>query len=143
MRDRFSAPYGTYVIAVWAVVLGLQNLVRLIYTLAVDNGGAAQSRLFLYQWVSVLFSIAFIAAAVGIWQRKNWGRKLFLLSTPLFFAIAIFGVFTADKADISSLAQWSLSVRYAISIAIPWIYLNLPFVTHTFLKQTEDITPYD
>lgn len=145
MRNRFSAPYGIYIIAVWSVVLSLQNLARLIYTLATDGTGsqATQSQLFFYQWIGMLFSIAFFVAAAGVWQRKNWGRKLFLLATSIFFAISIFGVFASTTADLSPLAQWSLAGRYAISIVIPWIYLNLPFVTQTFLKKVEDITPYD
>ncbi len=145
MRNRFSAPYGTYIIAIWSAVLGLQNLARLIYTLATDGTGsrASQAQLFTYQWISVVFSIIFFAAAVGMWQRKNWGRRLFLFATPPFFALAIFGVFSTTTADLPAASQWGLVTRYTISIVIPWIYLNLPFIAQAFLTETEEITPYD
>ncbi len=145
MRNRFSAPYGTYIIAIWSAVLGLQNLARLIYTLATDGTGsrASQTQLFIYQWIGVIFTIIFFAAAGSIWQRKNWGRRLFLFATPPFFALAIFGVFSSTTADLSTASQWGLVIRYAISIAIPLVYLNLPFVTQAFLTETKEITPYD
>ncbi len=145
MRNRFSAPYGTYVIAIWAAVLGLQNLARLIYTLATDGAGsrASEAQLFIYQWIGVIFSIVFFAAAVGLWQRKNWGRRLFLFATPPFFALAIFGVFSSVTANLSPATQWGLAARYTISIAIPWIYLNLPFISQAFLTETEESTPHD
>ncbi len=141
MRNYFSRPYGIYVIAVWALVLGLQNIARLIYTLTVNNG-ALPTEVRAYQWVSVAFSVAFLGATVGLWQRKNWGRWLFLLAVPIFFIVATIGVFSANPADISPTARWGLAARYAVSIALPWVYLNLTFVKNAFIPSKEFIT-YD
>ncbi len=141
MRNYFSRPYGTYIIAVWALVLGLQNIARLIYTLMVANG-TPPAALYAYQWVSVAFSAAFLGATIGLWQRKNWGRRLFLAATPIFFGVAIFGVFAANPADISDAARWGLTARYIVSVALPWIYLNLTFVKNTFIPAKEFFT-YD
>ncbi len=141
-HNYFRRPYGIYVIAVWALVLGLQNIARLIYTLAID-AGAPLAQLYLYQWVSVAFSIAFIVAAFGLWNHKNWGRILFLAAAAFFFAIATFGVFSNHPTAMKPVAQWTLVARYAISIALPWIYLNLPFVKKPFFNKTEDTLTYD
>jgi len=141
-HNYFRRPYGIYVIAVWALILGLQDIVRLIYTLTV-NIGTPPAQLHVYQWASAAFSLAFVAAAIGVWQRKNWGRQLFLVAATLFFIVAIVGIFSNPPPNISAASRWGLTFRYAVSIAIPWIYLNLSFVKQPFLVETEDITTYD
>ena len=134
MRNYFSRPYGIYVIAVWALVLGLQNIARLIYTLTVSTG-VQPAGLYAYQWASVAFSVAFLGATVGLWQRENWGRWLFLSIVPIFFVVATIGVFSANPADISTATRWGLTARYAASIALPWVYLNLTFVKNAFMTS--------
>lgn len=139
MRNYFSRPYGIYVIAVWALVLGLQNIARLIYTLAVSSG-SPPAQLYTYEWVSVAFSLIFLVATFGLWQRKNWGRWLFLAAVPLFFTVATFGVFFGNLGDISTATRWGLAARYAVSVALPWIYLNLTFVKNAFSPTKEPFT---
>ncbi len=123
-------------IALWALVLSLQNVIRLMYTLTKgftypgSNGPLTQ--LYLYQWVTVAFSLAFLGAAVGLWRREKWGRLLFLVTALLFFVVAIMGLVTTQTNTLSPVAKIALGMRYGLSIVLPWWYLSLSFVKNTF-----------
>jgi hypothetical protein len=137
-----SQNYGIYIIAIWSAVLGLLNVIRLVYTLQLGpiNIGAnlPLAQLYLYQWVSVAFSVVFGVTAVGLWRRLNWARILFLIAALLFFVVSIIGLFNTS-ADAPPLeAKWVLGGRYFLSIVLPFVYLNLPFVRKAFQNHGED-----
>ncbi len=141
-HNRRIRRLGLLTIALWAVVLGLLNFIRLVYTfsLAADPTLAPQNRIYFYQWTTVIFGLAFFAAAWGVWQRANWGRRLFLGAVAAFFALSMAGVFSGRAAAPPPEARPWLIVRYALSIALPFAYLNLPFVKQSFqpIKETVD-----
>lgn len=132
---------GITIIALWAVVLGLLNIVRLVYTfsLAADPALAPQNRIYFYQWTTVIFGLAFFAAAWGVWQQANWGRLLFLGAVAAFFALSMAGVFNGQAAAPPPAARPWLVFRYALSIALPFAYLNLPFVKQSFQSIEETV----
>lgn len=140
MRDRLhlQAPYGIYIIVLWSIVLGLQNFIRLVYTLRVGANSLNAdflARFYFYQWFSFGLGIAFLVAAFGLWQRRNWGRQIFLAMVILFFATALYGLFSASDNNFDALVKWELAAQYLFSIALPWIYLNLKFVKEKFQTQ--------
>jgi len=131
---------GLLTIALWAVVLGLLNFIRLVYTFssAADPALAPQNRIYFYQWTTTIFGLAFFAAAWGVRQRANWGRLLFLGAVAAFFALSMVGVFSGQAAAPPPEARPWFVVRYALSIALPFVYLNLPFVKQSF-QSTGDL----
>ena len=128
--------FGVYIIALWSLVLGALNLIRLFYT---SGLGFSQfdvqitgPLLYVYQWVSLIFGLLFLAAAFGLLRIKNWGRLLFFAAATLYFIISIFGVWATDLGNLPAPQKMLLTTRYAFSIILPLIYLNLPFVKAIF-----------
>jgi len=128
--------YGIYIIALWSFVLGALNLLRLFYTSGIGfeqfEVQAPVAQVHIYQWVSLIFGVLFLAAAFGLARIKNWGRLLFFVAAILYFVISIYGVWVTDISDLSAQAKLLLTGRYALSIVLPLIYLNLPFVKKIF-----------
>jgi len=132
---------GIAIIAAWAVVLGLLNFVRLVYTFSLVDGSALapQGRVFVYQWAAAIFGLAFLAAAWGLWKRANWGRWLFLAVATGFFVTSIVGLFTAQVDAPPPEARPWLLARYILSIILPALYLNLPFIKQSFDATEEQL----
>ena len=127
--------YGIRIIVVWAVVLGVQNLVTLFILSESIRGfipTEAAPWITVYQITSVLFSLAFFAAAVGLWRLQPWGRQLFLVTAILFFLVSLFGVYTIQQDQIDSSQRWLRSIRYIISTLLPLAYLNMAEVKARF-----------
>jgi len=127
-RKLIRQNYGIYIIALWSVILGAQNLTNLLLislsTQGEPAGGASVSLVLLYQLLSVGFSLSFFIAAVGLWVKANWARVLFLVTVSLFFVVSFIGLL-APQLDTPTTAQkWLLGVRYTLSAALPLVYLN-------------------
>lgn len=136
MRKYFREPYGIYVVAVWSVVLGLQNFIRLVYTFQVgQERDVSLTRVYIYQWFTMILGVIFLATAFGLWRRREWARKTFLLAVLLFFSVAIWGVFSSGGMGLTLTGKWELTIQYLLSIILPWIYLNLAFVKDKFQLQ--------
>jgi hypothetical protein len=138
--DELRRNYGIYVIAFWAVVLGVQNLANL---LVVSQTEPSQTLIptwlfFSYQWISLIFSLGFFAAAIGLGRRTHWGRWLFLIVIGLFFAVSMVGLLTPHFGDPTPLEKWGLGARYVLSVGLPLIYLNLEPVKNKFGTIIED-----
>jgi len=128
--------FGVYIIALWGLVLGALNLLWLFYT---SGLGFSQFEvqitgplLYVYQWVSLIFGLLFLAAALGLFRIKNWGRLLFFAAASLYFIISIFGVWATDLGNLPLQQKILLTGRYILSIILPLIYLNLPFIKRIF-----------
>ncbi len=135
--------FGIYIIALWSLVLGALNLIRLFYTSGVGfsqfDVQISGPLLYVYQWVSLIFGLLFLAAAFGLSRIKNWGRLLFFAAATLYFIVSIFGVWVTDLGDLPLQQKILLTGRYLLSIVLPLIYLNLPFIKAIFFasdKQT-------
>jgi hypothetical protein len=121
-------------------VLGVQNLANL---LVVSELEPSQSTLppwifFLYQWLSLGFSLGFFVAAVGLGRRSNWGRWLFLAVVMLFFTVSMVGLLTPHFGGPTTVEKWGLGARYVLSVGLPLIYLNLEPVKNRFRTIIED-----
>jgi len=138
VRKFFDRPYGIYVLALWSIVLGLQNFIRLMYTFGINASGfgtMSLSRFYVYQWFSVILGVSFLVTAFGLWRRLNWGRIAFLIEVSLFFSIALFGVFSPNGNELTPIEKSGLTIQYSLSIILPWVYLNLAFVKDKFQFQ--------
>ena len=136
--------FGVYIIALWSLILGALNLLRLFYTSGV---GFSQFQvqisgplLYVYQWASLIFGLLFLAAAFGLLKIKNWGRLLFFAAATLYFIISIFGVWVTNPGDLPFQQKLLLTGRYALSIILPLIYLNLPFIKAIFFVSDKQTT---
>jgi cell division protein FtsW (lipid II flippase) len=138
--------YGIYIIALWAIVLGVQNLTNLLLISSSTQNAITQtpsaSSILFYQLVSVGFSLGFFVASVGLWRKANWGRFLFLITVVLFFMVSTVGLFTPRFNTPTTQEKWWLSTRYALSTILPLVYLNWGPVKDrfnpTFESETND-----
>ena len=128
--------------ALWSLVLGLVNLTRLVVISLSLNGLSLSetiaSRLLIYQVVSGIFSLVFFVTAVGLWRFTNWGRRLFLLTVVIFFAVSIMGEFTPVLSGPNPDDKGLLVFRYTASAILPLIYLNLGQVKAKFNHTSDD-----
>lgn len=92
----------------------------------------------IYQGLNVLFSVGFVVAGVTLWRKVNWGRYLFIALATLYFGLSIIGSFSGEFANDSQQNPWALSVRYALSIILPAIYLFLPHISNLFKPNQKD-----
>lgn len=127
---------GIYIVAIWSAVLGLLNLIRLLLTFSIDSPELLKDmslpQFYLYQWACLIFGLGFLGATVGLWRRRNWARVLFLGIALVFFVTAMAGLFVSAPADPSVASRLIRGGRYLLSIILPFIYLNLPFVKDKF-----------
>ena len=133
--DQVRQHYGIYIIALWSLILGAQNLTNLIILSASVRDFipvGTSGWIIFYQIVSTGFSLAFFAATVGLWRLKLWGRRLFLVTAILFFLVSTVGIFTAQQDELTITEKGLFTLRYFISILLPLIYLNLAHVTAKF-----------
>lgn len=144
MKLKLPHPhYGITVIALWSAVLGLQNAISLVYTWRLDNSADVSAdiplaQFYVYQWVSVIFGVGFFMAAVGLWRLKNWGRIFFLIVGVVFFTTSMVGLFIAPPTDATLQTKALLGGRYLLSVALPFAYLNLPFVKTAFEASSKE-----
>ncbi len=144
--NTLPARYGIYIIAVWSAVLGLLNLIRVVYTLSdtvITDAGGVWLNLFVYRGAHLLFGILFLVAAAGLWLHRNWGRRLFLVCIVFFFGVSLNGLFTPSAQTLPARQKWWLGGRYLLSIVLAVAYLNLPAVARRFQPVAEETTTDD
>jgi len=142
-RELIRQNYGLYVIAIWSVVLGVQNLVNLLLVSLSIRGISTSPLVLVYQGVSGIFSLGFFVAAVGLWRRASWGRILFLITVVLFFIVSTAGLFTPELNSPTIGQKWSLGLRYTLSAILPFVYLNLGDIKNKFKPTTEEDIDYE
>ncbi len=139
--DTLRQNYGIYIITLWSVVLGMQNLSNLLgITLSTRDLAPTDSpaSFLAYQWISLGFSLAFFVVAVGLWRKANWGRVSFLIVTMLFFIVSTIGLLTPQLSGPTTPEKWWLGGRYVISTILPFVYLNLEAVKIKFKPTFEE-----
>ena len=144
MRQGMSPKFGVWLIAAWALVLAILvfvemlNLTQAIRLNSVESGN--QTQIWIIFVLSVSFGVAFISSTYGLWRYHNWGRLLFLWTnlvwsgfnvTALFVPTLIFASGNSHNAPELTTS----SIRFAISLFIPFLYLNLPRVKALFYNS--------
>lgn len=141
MKRKFLPKnYGIYIISIWSFALAVQGIITIVYTVKTQGSVEVllpKTQIGLYQTAVIIFSIAFFIAAIGLWLKANWGRWLFLITCSIYFIISIVGLFISNNNTIGIEIRALLAVRYVVSLILPLIYLNLPFIKEVFEKTTQ------
>lgn len=142
MQQRWGS-WGIFVLGLWALVLVLVALSRLLLLSAVV---AAESDLKFTQgqiWtvfvLNGLFGLAFAASAYGLWTRRHWGRLLFMGSIIVWAIFYVVALFTSSELSASSdYGPGSLVfnlVPYIVGLIVSVWYLNMPHIKALFDAQ--------
>jgi hypothetical protein len=80
-------------------------------------------------------AVGFGASAYGLFQRYNWGRRLFLGVVTVWAGFNLIALFAPslilnEPYTVNSLIFNGL--RYIIGFFLPWWYLNLPHIKILF-----------
>ncbi|MEM7035311.1 MAG: hypothetical protein AAF629_37575 [Chloroflexota bacterium] len=134
---------GIYIVAIWSLILAVQNLITLAILSQSIRGFVPDSASFwivLYQIVSVGFSLSFFMAAIGLWRHRHWGRNLFLITAVLFFLVSLIGIFTIQQEELAFRQKLIFAFRYVISSLLPLVYLNMDKVKARFQETQKGST---
>ena len=121
----------------WAVVLAFIALARLLFLsrvveLAGDEFGS-QAGVWLVFALDTLFSIGFGLSAVGLWQRRNWGRLLFLWLLGFWSGFELIGPFLTNSDTFIDFT--ANMFRVAIGLLISLYYFNLTRIKALFFDD--------
>jgi hypothetical protein len=130
------------VFAGWAVVLAFIALARLLFLsrvveLAGDEFGS-QAGVWLVFALDALFCIGFGLSAVGLWQRRNWGRLLFLWLLGFWSGFELVGPFLTNSDTFIDFT--ANMFRVAIGLLISLYYFNLTRIKALFYNDEEFLT---
>ena len=96
-----------------------------------------------FGWLSL--ALAFIApfgfgaCVYGLWERRAWGRYLFMGLSTLFFGVNLIAVWLPlglppgleDPVQIRN-ARLLTSARFGLALVIPIVYFNLSWIKALF-----------
>jgi len=144
VQQRITLKWGVWLCAGWActqVVLTIFNL--LLLTKAVElysDEYGNQARVWVVFILNVGFGVVFAFSTYGLWRRQNWGRLLFLWAITIWTSFNLIGLFLPVFISTSN-GQFTISqvaangIRFALTLVIPLIYLNLPRVKALFYNN--------
>ncbi|MCQ3979471.1 MAG: hypothetical protein DPW09_39135 [Anaerolineae bacterium] len=137
--ERRWGSWGILILGLWALVLALVALARLVLLSAVVGSGnenVSQGQVWVIFILNALLALAFAACVYGLWTRRHWGRILFMV------CIAVWAVFYV-VALLTSGTPWANNDYTPGSLAfnlVPYLggvilsvwYLNLPHIKALF-----------
>ena len=144
MRQDDLPKWGVWLIAAWAVVLAILVFVEMLnLTQAVRLNNVAdgsQVQIWLIFILSIFFGLAFASSTYGLWRYQNWGRLLFIWTNLVWSGFNIMALFVPDVifalgSRHSVVELTTNSLRFAISLFLPLLYLNLPRVKALFYNN--------
>jgi hypothetical protein len=114
----------------------LANLLLLTVSTGLDRA-ATQSQIWIIFILNVCFSLGFGASAIGLWQQRNWGRRLFLWMIVFWFGLNMLGLFVPELLFSANQSQTTSSLvlnglRFVVGLILPLWYLNLPHIKVLF-----------
>ena len=145
--QRRWGSWGIFILGLWALVLAVVALARLLLLSAViESGGQEntdQGQIWIVFILNALFAIAFAACVYGLWTRRNWGRLLFMISVTIWSIFYIVALFLPTGAPVTeSYSVMTLIINlipYIIGVALSIWYLNLPHIKAMFeIKRAAD-----
>lgn len=140
--ERRWGTWGIFILGLWAVVLVLVAVARLVLLSVVagsSNQNVSQGQIWVVFILNMLLAVAFAACAFGLWTRRHWGRLLFMGSIAvwaLFYVVALFSSATplADKDFTPGSLAFNL-VPYLGGVIVSIWYLNLDHIKTLFDKN--------
>jgi hypothetical protein len=137
--QRRWGSWGILILGLWALVLALVALARLVLLSAVVGSSSqniSQGQIWVVFILNGLLVLAFAACAYGLWTRRHWGRLLFMGCIIFWAVFYVVALFTSDTslAD-SDYTPGSLAfnlVPYLGGVVLSIWYLNLPHIKTLF-----------
>lgn len=140
--ERRWGSWGILILGLWALVLALVALARLVLLSAVVGSGnqdVSQGQVWVVFVLNALLALAFAACAYGLWTRRHWGRILFMgciAVWAIFYLVALFTSSTplANNDYTPGSMAFNL-VPYLGGVIITVWYLNLPHIKALFDRK--------
>lgn len=140
--ERRWGSWGILILGLWAVVLALVALARLVLLSALVGSGnqnVSQGQIWVVFVLNALLVLAFAACTYGLWARHHWGRILFMGCITLWAVSYIVALFTsATSLADNDFTPGSLAfnlVPYLGGVIISIWYLNLDHIKTLFDKN--------
>jgi hypothetical protein len=142
VQQRWGS-WGILLLGLWALVLALVALARLVLLSAVVGSGGqenmSQGQIWVVFILNGLFTLAFAASAYGLWSRRHWGRLLFMgcvIVWAVFYVVALFTSRTplANNDYTPGSLAFNL-IPYVVGLLISVWYLNLPHIKVLFDRK--------
>lgn len=145
--ERRWGSWGIFILGLWALVLALVALARLVLLSAVVGSGnqdVSQGQVWFVFVLNALLALAFAACVYGLWTRRHWGRILFMgciAVWAIFYVVALFasGIPLANNDYTPGSLAFNL-VPYLGGVIVTVWYLNLPHIKALFDRK-ESVNP--
>ena len=133
--------WGISIFALWAFILALVAAANVLLLSKVAElygyETEIQGRVWLIFILNTLFGLGFAASAYGLWQRRNWGRLLFLWIIVIWSFSNVVALFMPDSPFSSNMRPTISnkvleSIRFSIGPVASLWYLNLARVKCLF-----------
>jgi hypothetical protein len=138
--QRRWGSWGIFILGLWAIVLALLALARMLVLSAVVGSamqeGISQGLIWTVFFLNALFALGFGASVYGLWSRRHWGRLLFMgciIIWSVFYVVALFlpGASLANSNYTVGVLAFNL-IPYIIGFLVTIWYLNLPHIKALF-----------
>ena len=139
--------WGVWICAGWSLALALLALATLLQLTGAaglySEVYGSRVRVWLVFILNVVFCLAFIASAFGLWRQLNWGRLLFLWTIIVWSGFNLLALLLRDviytSTTDSATGDMTLSaIRFALGLVLPLMFLNLPRVKALFYNTSSD-----
>jgi hypothetical protein len=123
--------------SMWVVALGGYSLARAWVLLrqrpVLIELGASVNPLVI-AW-SVLWGVGLIVAGVGLWWRREWGRRLTLVCIPLYYLCGLINQFVFVRSEFWRNRDAAMVVvAVAVNLFVLW-FLNRRSIRRQFDKR--------
>lgn len=137
MNFSIGSQWAIRVFALWAGVLALLAAARLLLLSRsvelVSNQFGNQTLAWVVFGLNVAFALGFGFCAYSLWQQQNRGRIAFLWLIAVWSIFNVIGLLFGPA--IPAAMQITMNIfRYAVGLAIPLFYLNLPRIKAQFVE---------
>ncbi|HXW00480.1 MAG TPA: hypothetical protein VEC93_18830 [Anaerolineae bacterium] len=138
--QRRWGSWGIFILGLWALVLTLLALTRMLLLSAVVGSATqesiSQGLIWTVFFLNALFALGFAASVYGLWSRRQWGRLLFMgciIIWSVFYFVALFlpGASSANSNYSAGALAFNL-IPYIIGFLATIWYLNLPHIKALF-----------
>ena len=139
IKVRFGT-WGIFILMLWALIMVFLAVAEMLGLMAiaefgVDAGGPSPTQIWITFFLNILFMFGFGASVYGLYQRRNWGRVIFLWSITIWSGVNIIALFilwhyVGQKFTVTAITANVL--RYVVSLLLPLWYLNLSHIKMMF-----------
>lgn len=141
--ERRWGSWGILILGLWALVLAMVALARLVLLSAVVESGnqnnVSQGQIWAVFILNALMVAAFVACAYGLWTRRHWGRVLFMGCIVVWTVFYIVALVTSNTSLANNdYTPGSLAfnlIPYLGGVIVTVWYLNLSHIKALFDRK--------